>query len=82
MLLPMMALNQTAMLYYTARVEFIVLFVSITLQSSELIKVEDVKTHICAIFLRIRAKFVLLNAKQEKLGCVFLKILGQFVKFL
>ena len=42
----MMALNQTAMLYYTARVEFIVLFVSFTLQSSELIKVEDVKTHI------------------------------------
>ena len=32
----------------------------------ELLKVEDLETHVCAIFLRICAKFVLLNAKQEK----------------
>ena len=31
----------------------------------QLLKVDDVRTHVCAIFLRICAKFVLLNAKQE-----------------
>ena len=30
------------------------------------IRAEDVRTHVRAIFLRIGAKFVLLNAKQEK----------------
>ena len=31
-----------------------------------LLKVEDMRTHICAVFLRICAKFVFLNVKQEK----------------
>ena len=47
----------------------------------ELLKVEDVRTYICAIVLRICAKFVLLNAKQEYKH--FLKmILAQFDKIL
>ena len=32
----------------------------------ELLKVEYVQMHICAIFLKFCAKFVLLNAKPEK----------------
>ena len=34
---------------------------------AELLKVEGVETHVCAIVLRIGAKYVLLNTKQEKL---------------
>ena len=33
---------------------------------TELLKVADVQTHVCATFLSICAKFVFLNAKQEK----------------
>ena len=33
---------------------------------SELLKAEDVRTHVLAIFLRVCAKYVLLNAKQGK----------------
>ena len=43
---------------------------------AELLKAEDVRKHFCAIFLRICAKFVLLNAKQEKQA--FFMIWAQF----
>ena len=33
---------------------------------SELLKAEDEETHVCTIFLRIQARLVLLNGKQEK----------------
>ena len=33
---------------------------------AELLKVEDVETHVFAMFLRICAKFALFTAKQEK----------------
>ena len=46
---------------------------------TELLKAEDVKMHICAKFLRISAKFVLLNAKQEKQELFFM-ILAPFDK--
>ena len=36
------------------------------LKNPELLKVEDVKDHVCAKFSRICAKFIILNAKQEK----------------
>ena len=39
---------------------------NLTLSPSELLKAEDVRTHISAVFLRICAIFLLLNAKQEK----------------
>ena len=44
---------------------------------AELLKVEDVRMHVCDFFLRICAKFVLLNAKQEKQAFFFM-ILAQF----
>ena len=53
--------------------------VNIVTLCTELLKVEDVKTHVCAIFLRICAKFVLLNVKQEK-NRYFFMIVGQFDK--
>ena len=34
--------------------------------AADLLKAEDVRTHVCANVLRICAQFVLLNAKQEK----------------
>ena len=60
---------------------------------AELLKVEDVRTHNCAIFLKICAKFLLLNMKQEKQAlfmifaqfdkilknCTFYGILGPFL---
>ena len=36
------------------------------LEVSELLKVADVQTHVCAIFFSICPKFVFLNTKQEK----------------
>ena len=50
-------------------------------RNSELLKVEDVRTQVSAIVLRICAKFVLLNAKQEK-QAFFLLFLAQIDKFL
>ena len=47
----------------------------------DLLKAEDVRTHICAIFLRICAEFGLLNAKQDK-QALFLMVLTQFDKSL
>ena len=38
---------------------------------AELLKVEDVETHVCSIILRIRAKFKLLNAIQEKQALLY-----------
>ena len=35
--------------------------------SPELLKVADVQTHVCGIFLRICSKSILFNVKQEKL---------------
>ena len=46
----------------------------------ELLKAEDVRTHVCAIVLRNCTKFVLLDAKQEKTKNFFLMILAQFDK--
>ena len=37
-----------------------------SIKETELLKVADVQTHVCAKKLRICAKFVFLNAKQEK----------------
>ena len=48
----------------------------------ELLKVEDVRTHICAIFLRIFAKFILLKAKQEKCFCPILQKSSKLYMFL
>ena len=48
---------------------------------TELLKVEDVQTHVCATFLRICAKCELLNAKQEK-QALFFMIFAQFDKLL
>ena len=48
---------------------------------TELLKAEDVRTHVRAHFLRTCAKFVLLKAKQEK-QALFLMILAQFDKIL
>ena len=46
----------------------------------ELLKAEDVRRHVSAVFLRIFAKFVLLNAKQEE-KALFM-ILAQFDEIL
>ena len=48
---------------------------------TELLKVADVQTHVCANFLSICAKFVFLDTKQEKNRHFFFKIiLAQFDK--
>ena len=49
--------------------------------ATELLKVEDVRTHVCANLLRVCAKFVLLNAKPEKQAFLFM-IFAQFDKIL
>ena len=48
--------------------------------ATELLKVEDVRTHVCANLLRVCAKVVLLNAKPEKTS-TFLWVWHNWTKF-
>ena len=75
----------TGRVFYVSNIYPVFIYFCDTLKHSELLKVADVQTHICAKLSRICAKFVLLNAKQEKqalfydLGTIWQNSLSPFL---